>query len=116
MANFLYNKRVPDKLIYIEYGNTYTVMNTVPYNLTGPKFEKFTINYGSSYRNNILFVICYHTIQYYVNAAGMVPYVNYTYIDAIAMNSVFGDLDPSVAYGLNDTMLKDLLIQQELAE
>ncbi len=112
MANLIYKYRIPDKLFYIEYGNAYTVMNTVPYNLTGPKFQRFTNSYGASYRNNILFVVCYHTIQYYVNAVGMVPYVNYTYIDAIAMNSVFGNMDPTVAHGLNDTMLKDLMIQQ----
>jgi hypothetical protein len=60
-------------------------MNKIPDNITNPKFDLFMSTYGYQYRNNILFVINYNTIQYFINALGNITNTNWTYIDAIGM-------------------------------
>lgn len=79
--------RDPTKMMYLEYANVYTVMNDVPDNVTTPIFETWMTAYGVENRENVLFVVGYTEVQYWINAYGArkTPPVNWTYIDAIAM-------------------------------
>lgn len=84
MATLLSSIRNKTKLIYLEYGNVYTIMNDFPDSKTNPAFTIFMQTYGSAYRNKILFTINYRDVQYYINAVGMrTTPINFTYIDAI---------------------------------
>lgn len=76
--------RNKSKLIYLEFGNVYFIMNDFPDAKSTPAFETFIQSYGTTYRQEILFTINYKSIDYYMNAMGMrkTP-VNFTYIDAI---------------------------------
>lgn len=81
-------------MMYLEYGNVYTVMNDFPDARTNPAFTTFMATYGSAFRNNILFTINYKDVQYYINAMGMrTSPINFTYIDAIGFEPNFGILD-----------------------
>lgn len=116
MGKLFAQTRAQSNMLYLEFGNVYTVMNDLPDKVTTPAFETFLQAYGPTYRSNILFTINYKDIQYYINAMGMrsTP-VNFTYIDAIGAEAAFGVVDATQGYGLNDTALKALIISMELA-
>jgi hypothetical protein len=108
--------RVQSNILYLEFGNVYTIMNDFPDKVTTPAFDTFLQAYGSSYRSKILFTINYKDIQYYINAVGMrTTPVNFTYIDAIGAEAAFGITDATIGYGLSDSALKSLIINEELA-
>ena len=117
MAQLFSTNRNPNKMMYLEYANVYSLMNDVPDNVTTPRFDNWMTNYGTTYRSKVLFVVSYTDIQYFINAMGggaRNPPVNWTYIDAIGMDGWFGDLNVLNAYGLSDADLKTFIISQEL--
>ena len=117
MAQLFSTTRDPNKMMYLEYANVYSLMNDVPDNVTTPRFDNWMTNYGTTYRSKVLFVISYTDIQYFINAMGggaRNPPVNWTYIDAIGMDGWFGDLNVLNAYGLSDADLKTFIVSQEL--
>jgi len=91
----LYNStRNTSNIMYLEYTNTYSLMNNVPDSIVTPKFDLWINNYGLDNRNSVLFVVSYTDIQYFINAMGgkrSTPF-NWTYIDAIGFDAYFGDL------------------------
>lgn len=93
MGSLLGANRNKSKLIYLEFGNVYHIMNDFPDAKTNPAFDTFIQAYGIAYRQQILFTINYKDVQYYINAMGMrkTP-VNFTYIDAIGFEPNFGQL------------------------
>jgi len=117
MALLFSSNRNKSKLFYLEYGNVYTIMNNFPDATTTPIFDNFMTNYGNAYRSSILYTINYAVVQYYINAMGMrtSPPINFTYIDAIGIEASFGIIDAVQGYGLNDSSLKALIINYELA-
>lgn len=115
MATLYASTRDTSKLMYLEYANVYSVMNDVPDNVTTPKFTTWMNSYGVANRDNVLFVVSYVYIQYFINSIGMrTTPINWTYIDAIGMDAYFGDLTVSNAYNLSDADLKKLVRHQEL--
>lgn len=114
----LYNStRNTSKLMYLEYANTYSIMNDVPDNVTTPRFELWMTNYGMGNRDNVMFVVSYTDIQYFINAMGMQKerFINWTYIDAIGFEAYFGDLSAGRHFNLSDTDLKKVIIDAELS-
>ncbi len=93
-ANLIGSSRNKTNILYLEYGNVFTIMNDFPDNKTNPAFTTFMNAYGSDYRSSVLFTINYKNVQYYINAVGMrtIP-INFTYIDAIGFEPTFGQLD-----------------------
>ncbi len=72
-------------MMYLEFGNVYTVMNGFPDKKTTPAFDTFMQTYGVQYRTSVLFTINYPEVQSYINAMStpnLAP-VNFTYIDCI---------------------------------
>jgi hypothetical protein len=111
----LFATRNQSKLIYLEYGNVYNIMNDFPDRIINPIFDQFFTSYGFNYRQNVLCVSSYTYIQYYINAMGMRQSpINFTYIDAIGADSSFGIVDALVANPLDDSSLKKLLINYQL--
>ncbi len=94
MAVLIGGLRNKNKMMYLEYGNIYTIMNDFPDAKTNPAFTTFMKKYGNSFRSNVLFTINYKDVQYYINAMGMrTTPINFTYIDAIGFEPSLGVLD-----------------------
>lgn len=113
----LFKTRNKSNILYLEFGNVYTIINDLPDKITNPAFDTFMTTYGQTYRNKVLFTINYKDIQYYLNAMGgtrATPY-NFTYVDAFGAEATFGIVDATKGYGLSDTDLKKLIINMELA-
>ena len=94
MATLVASARNRSQILYLEFGNVYTIMNDLPDIKSAPAFDTFMAAYGYAYRNKILFTANYRDIQYYINAMGggrAAPY-NFTYIDAIGAEPNFGVL------------------------
>lgn len=115
MATLFINLRDPSVKMYMEYTNVYSVMNDVPDNVTTPRFSNWMSNYGVGLRSNVVFVICYTDIQYFINAMGMrTTPIDWSYIDAIGMDGYFGDLNGMNAANLSGDELKKFIISQAL--
>lgn len=85
-------------------------MNDFPDAKTHPAFETFITAYGKEYRKQILFTINYKYLEYYTNAMGMrkTP-VNFTYIDAIGFEPMFGQLEIGQVWNANVDEIKSNL-------
>lgn len=115
-ANLIGSSRNKTNIIYIEYGNVFTIMNDFPDSKTNPAFTTFMNAYGSEFRSSVLFTINYKNVQYYINAVGMrTAPINFTYIDAIGFEPTFGQLDIGEVWNGTVENIKGNLTNQMLS-
>lgn len=84
-------------------------MNDFPDAKTHPAFETFITAYGKEYRKQILFTINYKYLEYYSNAMGSKRTANFTYIDAIGFEPMFGQLEIGQVWNANVDEIKSNL-------
>jgi hypothetical protein len=116
MATLIGSSRNKNKMMYLEYGNVFTIMNDFPDAKTNPVFTTFMETYGIQYRSNVLFTINYREVQYYINAMGMrTKPINFTYIDAIGFEPSMGVLEIGQVWNGNVDDIKSNLTNQMLS-